>query len=94
MTILTDERILELVETKIDKKQLVCLMRFGSHLYGTSTEASDTDVKGIYIPTLQDYFEQTVVKSIHIDSKKAGDGEKNTAEDYDIELFSLNHFIN
>ena len=90
---LTNEQILEKVQTKIKPDQLICLMRFGSHLYGTSTEASDTDVKGVYIPELEDYLNQSVIKSIHIDSKKAGSDEKNTEEDYDIELFSLNHFI-
>ena len=89
--ILTNEQILEKVKTKIDPSQLVCLMRFGSHLYGTNTEASDTDIKGVYIPKIEDYLNLKVIKSIHIDSNKSD--TKNTEEDYDIELFSLNHFI-
>jgi predicted nucleotidyltransferase len=33
---------------------LICETVFGSHLYGTSTEQSDRDYKGIFLPSAQD----------------------------------------
>ena len=35
----------------LDRDQIICLMKFGSHLYGTNTTDSDTDYKGVYMPT-------------------------------------------
>lgn len=34
-------------------KELV-RMKFGSHLYGTATPESDTDIKGVFLPELRD----------------------------------------
>ena len=34
-----------------DGHQIIMATRFGSHLYGTDTPASDTDIKGIFMPT-------------------------------------------
>ena len=30
---------------------LIVKMKFGSHLYGTASEHSDTDYKGVYLPS-------------------------------------------
>lgn len=38
---------------------------FGSHLYGTSTENSDRDYKGIYIPTKEECYLNSIIKSIN-----------------------------
>jgi len=35
-------------------KNLICEMVFGSHLYGTATEKSDRDFKGIFLPTAEE----------------------------------------
>ena len=66
-------------------------MKFGSHLYGTSTPESDTDFKGIYLPPLRDCILGTVSKNITTNTHKGGG--KNTAEDIDSETFSLQEFI-
>lgn len=34
--------------------ELIYLTQFGSHLYGTNTENSDLDFRGVYIPTIDD----------------------------------------
>lgn len=34
--------------------KLIYLTQFGSHLYGTNTENSDLDFRGVYIPTIND----------------------------------------
>ncbi len=66
-------------------------MKFGSKLYGTDTPLSDTDFKGIYLPTIDEYLLQNV-KKCH--DKTTGTGkQKNTADDIDSQIFSLNYFL-
>lgn len=66
-------------------------MRFGSKLYGTNTPSSDTDYKGIYAPNIEDYLLQKVTKC-H-DFSTGDSSKKNTADDLDTQIFSLNRFI-
>jgi len=67
-------------------------MVFGSHLYGTDTSKSDKDFKGIFMPTIEDIFLGRIPKSI-TSNTKASSGSKNTAEDIDMEMYSLHYFI-
>lgn len=64
---------------------------FGSHLYGTDSENSDKDYKGIFMPSEEEILLGKVPKSINTSTKKGS--EKNTSEDVDIELYSLHYFI-
>ena len=66
-------------------------IRFGSHLYGTNTENSDTDYKGIYLPDMRNVILQNVEKSIS-EKTKIGNG-KNTKDDVDSEMYSLQYFM-
>lgn len=64
---------------------------FGSHLYGTSSPSSDMDYKGIFLPPIEDCILGKVPKSF---SKSSGnDKTKNTNEDIDEEIYSLQYFI-
>jgi hypothetical protein len=67
---------------------------FGSHLYGTDTPNSDTDIKGIYIPDADDILLQRVKPALQ--TKRAGkkEGEKNNVGDIDKEIYSLQKFFN
>jgi len=69
----------------------VVKMVFGSHLYGTNTPESDKDYKGVYIPNREDYLLLRVPKSIHLSS--TSNIEKNTKDDIDDEMYSINHFF-
>lgn len=61
--------------------------RFGSHLYGTSTPASDTDYKAIHIPPAYDILMQRVEDVV---SRSTGDNKsKNASDDIDDDSFSL-----
>jgi len=66
--------------------------KYGSHLYGTNTKKSDTDYKGIYIPTLEELILQKTKKSYRQD-RKVSAGLKNTKDDVDCEIYSLHYFI-
>jgi len=64
---------------------------FGSHLYGTNTELSDKDFKGIFMPTKEQIFLGKIPKSYH---QTTGNSlSKNTSEDIDYEIYSLHYFI-
>lgn len=71
---------------------IIVKMHFGSHLYGTDTEESDVDIKGIFMPPLEDILLSRVNKSYTFNEKVSG-GIKNTSEDTDVELYSLHYFI-
>ena len=63
---------------------------YGSKLYGTSDENSDTDYKSIYIPTK----EQIILGYDESFNKNTGsNGSKNTNGDIDHEFHSLKKFI-
>lgn len=66
-------------------------MKFGSHLYGLQTKNSDTDYKGVYLPTLNEILLGKVKDSINLNTNKSGN--KNTAEDVDEEYYSLHKFV-
>lgn len=78
----------------VNKQQLIVLMKFGSHLYGTDGPESDVDYKGIYMPTREQILLNRIPRSASYHSKQTKkEGVRNTAEDVDIEIFSLHHFI-
>jgi len=81
------------LEKLIKERDVILIMRFGSHLYGTDTPKSDTDYKGIFIPTKEEILLQKAPKSINITPKKGEQGIKNGAGYVDIELYSLQYFI-
>lgn len=67
-------------------------MKFGSVLYGTNTPASDTDYKGIYLPTLEEILLKGPF-SHKSESTKDNERAKNTADDVDTESYSLAYFV-
>lgn len=71
----------------IDK--ILYLSFFGSKLYGTDTENSDTDLKGIFLPSKDSCFMLNAVKQYTSESKKV----QNTKDDIDITLYSLQYFL-
>lgn len=78
----------------IKEHNVICIMEFGSSLYGTNTPNSDTDYKGIFLPTKEQILLQDIPKHIKADTKTSKEGGlKNTKDDVDIELYSLNYFI-
>ncbi len=70
--------------------ELIIKSIFGSHLYGTNTENSDTDYKGIYLPSKKDCYLNNVKNTIQ--TKTNNDG-KNSKDDIDEEIFSLQYFM-
>jgi hypothetical protein len=71
---------------------LIVMMRFGSHLYGTATPESDLDLKGVYLPEARDILLQRVKATVTSNRVKAA-GEKNEAGDVDSEFYSLQRYL-
>lgn len=70
---------------------ILFVVKFGSHLYGTATEASDEDYKGVYLPSYKDVLLNRVSKSLVYDTNRTN--EKNSADDVDFEIYSLHYFF-
>ena len=69
----------------------VVYMKFGSHLYGLNTPSSDTDYKGIYLPTLHELLLGNYPKTTK--TSTGPEHEKNSADDTDTEVISLPRFV-
>lgn len=67
-------------------------MRFGSHLYGTDTPASDTDIKAVHVPAGRDILLGRAKASINRQTK-ADPTSKNGAGDTDFESYSLQKYL-
>ncbi len=63
----------------------------GSHLYGLNTPSSDKDYKYVFVPDMYSLFTVGPYQHSNV-STKQGDG-KNTADDVDMEGFSLAQFF-
>ena len=71
--------------------KLLYVVKFGSTLYGTNTPASDVDYKGIFLPSKEDCFLLNASK--HITYSTGKNDARNTDEDIDIQLWSLQYFL-
>jgi RNA repair pathway DNA polymerase beta family len=67
-------------------------IKFGSHLYGTDTPASDLDFKGIYLPEARDIILGRARHNVST-SRPKQEFERNTRDDIDTEIFSLAEFM-
>ena len=80
-----------IAETKRDMKTVVRI-KFGSHLYGTSTPMSDIDYKSVFVPSRRDILLQRVKATISTHRPKS-EGEKNYAGEIDEELYSIQRYL-
>lgn len=72
--------------------KLVYLSHFGSVLYGTNSEKSDCDLKGVFVPSVASLVKGTA--SHHYRFSSGANDSKNNAEDVDVELWSLQKWLN
>jgi hypothetical protein len=71
---------------------VIVRMKFGSHLYGTNTENSDTDYKGIFMPKWKDIILGKAKLTLSFGTKNIQE-IKNSKDDVDEEYFSLKKFV-
>lgn len=78
----------------VPEEQLIVFMKFGSHLYGMDTPESDTDYKGIYLPTKSQILMNQIPKSVSYKTKHTKEeGVRNGKDDIDLQIFSLHYFL-
>lgn len=75
----------------IDSDQLVVLMDFGSRVYGTALETSDTDIKGLFVPTAKDILLSRAATDYQSSTSNAS--LRNSTDDVDVGLFSVQRFM-
>jgi hypothetical protein len=71
----------------------VVKIKFGSHLYGTTTPSSDMDFKSVFVPTREEILLQRVPGSRTHGPSKVGDGVKNQPGDVDFESYSVSRYL-
>lgn len=67
-------------------------IKFGSHLYGTSTPQSDLDFKSVYIPAPREILLQRVKGSIN-SARQKQEKEKNLPGEIEEESYSLQRYL-
>jgi RNA repair pathway DNA polymerase beta family len=72
---------------------VITKIKFGSHLYGTSTPESDTDYKSVYVPEARDILLQRVQECVRTGGRSKQEGERNTSSDVDNECYSLQRYL-
>lgn len=80
-------KIMEILEGR----QTICIIIHGSKLYGLEHENSDTDIKGVFLPSKRDILLGDIPDVIKYTS--GSDDSKNSKDDIDIELYSIHHFF-
>jgi len=80
-------------EQEMAQNNLIFKAIVGSKLYGTSTENSDVDHVGIFIPNKDYVLGLKTCEQVEIKTNSSDSGRRNTKEDSDTTLYSLPKFI-
>lgn len=70
---------------------ILCKILCGSNLYGLDTPESDKDYKGVFLPIVKDLMLDKAPQ--HISKNTNNTDKRNTKDDIDFEMFSLQRFL-
>lgn len=87
----TFNSVREKFEKQYPEYKMLFLTQVGSTLYGTNSEGSDVDLKGVFVPSEQDVLLKRDPE--HWTNNTNNTNTKNTAEDVDCQLFSVYKFF-
>lgn len=73
------------------KEQIIFKCIVGSKLYGTDNENSDTDIKGVFLPDINDLILGKAPK--HYNFSSGSEHDKNSKDDIDETYYSLQYFL-
>lgn len=85
------KKIEEILKSEYPGYKLIYLTVTGSKLFGLDTASSDTDYMGIFIPSKEAFVLKEDIDEICLDTNPEN---KNSKDDLDIKLFSLEKFLN
>jgi len=89
---MNDEKALQYTLDKLpDGYKLLYLTHYGSKLYGTNSESSDTDLKGVFLPPLDDVLLGQARDDFS--TSTGTNNSHNTSDDIDVTLYSFNKFV-
>lgn len=71
-------------------RKILFLCKAGSHFFNLNTSNSDTDYKGIYLPSPKEFYEGESRRRFY--EKKTQNVGKNNKDDFDLYLYSLTQF--
>jgi predicted nucleotidyltransferase len=76
-------------------REIIFLMVAGSHFFDLNGPTSDHDYRGIYLPSLQEFYEGEGKRKMSEYKTKEGNvlNNKNTAEDTDFTMYSITKFL-
>jgi predicted nucleotidyltransferase len=76
-------------------REIIFLIKAGSHFFDLASPTSDTDYRGIYMPSLEEFYNGESKRKFFERKTLAGNktGVKNTKEDTDMYLFSYTFFL-
>ncbi len=80
------DKIIQEFQTQYNYK-IVYITQYGSKLFGTDNENSDTDYKGIFIPSRRDVLLKKDIE--HYNYTSGENHSKNGKEDVDLQLYSI-----
>lgn len=78
---------------KIQKEQALFQVPFGSHLYGTSTPASDLDAKIVALPGFEDLIMLRRIENTVVKPEGYVEGDKMKAGEIEFEIIPLQIFL-
>ena len=87
----SNRKVVNLADGLAAPHKLLYVARAGSYLYGTNTEASDLDFKGLFLPS-----EESMLLGngpSHMKYSSGDDHSKNTSSDMDLELWSVHEWM-
>lgn len=70
---------------------IIMKCKFGSHLYGLNTPNSDLDIKGVYLPTIEQIILGDYENIVDFSTNK--NGSKNSKDDVDESYYALPFFL-
>ena len=62
---LNKNNLIDIIKNRIECEglgRIILITKFGSHLYGTNTENSDTDIFGVFVPNIEDILMNNIPK--------------------------------
>lgn len=83
--------LMDKILQRLGDREIVCIVIHGSKLYGLDNSESDTDIKGVFLPSKRDYLLNNIPKTIKFST--GNDNSKNSKDDFDIEFYSINYFF-
>ena len=84
------EEVIEKFEVE-HRAEVLYVTMYGSKLFGTDNENSDTDYKGIFLPSKEDVLLKRDIEHFNYNTNAKG---KNEREDIDLQLYSIYKWFN